>query len=129
MRFLVTALSIVALTSIIYSATAEVPSRQAAQTTLYVDDDSCPGPGSGTEADPFCLIQDCIDAAMDGDECVVAPGTYFESINFLGEAITLRSSDGADVTTIDGNAAVRVLEVTGASTNLTLTGVTLKVYG
>ena len=70
-------------------------------TTWYVDDD-CVAPGSGTEADPFCLIQDCIDASMGGDECVVAPGTYFETINFLGKAITLSSSGGADVTTIDG---------------------------
>jgi len=48
-------------------------------------------------------IQACIDAAVSGqDECVVAPGTYNELINFLGKAITLRSSDGPGVTTIDG---------------------------
>ncbi len=46
-------------------------------------------------------IQACIDAAADGDECVVAPGTYHETINFLGKAITLRSSGGPEVTTID----------------------------
>ena len=47
-------------------------------------------------------IQAGIDAATDGDEVVVAPGTYNELIDFVGKAITLRSSDGADVTTIDG---------------------------
>ncbi len=47
-------------------------------------------------------IQACINAATSGvDECVVAPGTYHETINFLGKAITLRSSGGANVTTID----------------------------
>jgi len=46
-------------------------------------------------------IQAGIVAAVNGDEIVVAPGTYFETINFLGKRITLRSSDGADVTTID----------------------------
>jgi hypothetical protein len=46
-------------------------------------------------------IQACIDTAADGDECVVAPGTYNETINFLGKALRLRSSHGADVTTID----------------------------
>lgn len=47
-------------------------------------------------------IQACIDAAISGvDECVVAPGTYHEKIDFIGKAITLRSSNGADVTTID----------------------------
>jgi len=72
------------------------------QTTWHVDDDTCPGVGAGTEADPFCSIQPGIDASADGDEVLVAPGTYFESIDFNGKAITLRSSDGADVTTIDG---------------------------
>ena len=46
-------------------------------------------------------IQAGIDAAMNGDEIVVAPGTYFETINFLGKAITLRSSGGPEVTIID----------------------------
>ncbi|MFH1108891.1 MAG: right-handed parallel beta-helix repeat-containing protein [Planctomycetota bacterium] len=50
----------------------------------------------------FATIQACVEAAVSGvDECVVAPGTYHETINFLGKAITVRSSDGADVTTID----------------------------
>ncbi len=48
-------------------------------------------------------IQAAIDAASDGDEIVVAPGTYFENINLLGKAITLRSSDGPEVTTIDAD--------------------------
>lgn len=49
----------------------------------------------------FPTIQGCIDAAIPGDECVVAPGTYNELINFHGKAITLRSSDGPEVTIID----------------------------
>ena len=50
----------------------------------------------------FATIQACIDAAVSGvDECLVAPGTYHETINFLGKAVTVRSSGGADVTTID----------------------------
>jgi hypothetical protein len=69
--------------------------------TIYVDDDNCPGPGDGSELDPYCSIQTAIDSAVDTDEIVVAPGTYQETINLLGKAITLRSTDGADATTID----------------------------
>jgi hypothetical protein len=50
-------------------------------------------------------IQDAINVAVDGDEVVVAPGTYFEQINLLGKPITVRSSGGLDVTTIDGGGA------------------------
>ena len=45
----------------------------------------------------FPTIQAAIDAAMDGDEVEVHPGTYNETINFLGKAITVRSSGGAKV--------------------------------
>ena len=75
---------------------------------IYVDDDNCPGPGSGTGEDPFCSIQDAIDAAVDGDEIIVAPGTYFEAVNFVGKAITLRSSDGPEVTIIDATGQGQV---------------------
>ncbi len=50
-------------------------------------------------------IQDAIDAASRGELIVVAPGTYQESIDFLGKAITLRSSDGPSVTIIDGSGS------------------------
>ena len=77
------------------------PVAVAAQTTCYVDADQCPGPGTGTEADPFCEIQDAIVASANGDEIIVAPGTYNELIDFLGKGVTLRSSGGRDVTIID----------------------------
>ncbi len=56
----------------------------------------CSTRGSGTEADPYCSIQTAIDNAVDTDEIVVAEGTYFENINFLGKAITVRSTDPTD---------------------------------
>ena len=78
-------------------------------TIIYVDDDNCPGPGSGTEGDPFCSIQTAIDNAVDTDEIVVLPGTYFETINFFGKAITVRSSGGPAATVIDGGDTDRVV--------------------
>jgi parallel beta-helix repeat protein/predicted outer membrane repeat protein len=78
----------------------------------------------------YPTIQACIDAAVSGvDECVAAPGTYHETINFLGKAITLRSSGGADVTTIDatgiGGSVVTCVSSEGPETILdgfTITG-------
>ncbi|NOT00294.1 MAG: hypothetical protein HOP29_06665 [Phycisphaerales bacterium] len=77
----------------------------------------------------FATIQACIDAAVSGvDECVVAPGTYNEAINFNGKAITLRSSGGADVTIIDGTgvggALIRCLS--GEGPNTILEGFTIR---
>ncbi len=73
----------------------------SAQTTIYVDDDNCPTPGTGSLVDPFCSIQDAIDASVDTDTIEVAPGTYNEAIDFIGKAITLRSTDGPATTIID----------------------------
>ena len=73
-----------------------------AQTTWYVDDD-----GKDNAKAQFTDIQSAIDAASDGDEIVVAPGTYIRGdgsavVNMLGKELTLRSSDGPDITIIDG---------------------------
>ena len=64
---------------------------------------------------------------METDEIVVAPGTYFEfNINFLGKAITLRSSDGPDVTTIDGTGNFHVVQcVSGEGSETVLEGFTV----
>ena len=74
-------------------------------------------------AEPYCSIQTAIDNAVDMDEIVVAPGTYFEAINFLGKAITLRSSDGPEVTTIDGTGNFHVVQcVSDEGANTVLSG-------
>jgi predicted outer membrane repeat protein len=52
---------------------------------------------------PGQSIQAAISGASDGQTILVAPGTYHEAINFMGKAVTLRSSGGADVTVIDGS--------------------------
>jgi hypothetical protein len=97
--------------------------------TIYVDDDNCPGPGSGSEADPYCSIQTAIDSAADADEIVVGPGVYHETIDLLGKAITLRSANGAAETVLDatglGGAVVMCVHDEGPQTvlrGLTITG-------
>ncbi len=49
-------------------------------------------------------IQIALNISVNGDEIVVAPGTYFEALDFGNppRVITLRSSGGPDVTTISG---------------------------
>jgi len=93
---------------------------------VFVDDGNCPGPGAGTELDPYCSIQTAIDSAVDTDDIVVAPGTYFETVNFLGKAITLRSSDGPDVTIIDAQRTGTVVTCeSGEGSDTVLEGFTI----
>jgi hypothetical protein len=70
---------------------------------LYVDDDNCPGPGSGTPGDPYCEIQVAIDAAIPSlDDVVVRCGTYNENI-VLEDQVDV-TGEGAHCTIIDGGA-------------------------
>jgi len=59
----------------------------------------------------YSTVQAAIDAAVDGDEVVVAPGVYHEHLEFLGKAITLRSEAGPEVTILDGNFDGRVVHI------------------
>src|SRR5437899_6902467 len=72
-------------------------------------------------------IQAGIDAAVNGDTVLVAPGTYFENINFHGKAITVTSEQGSGVTVIDGGAHDSVAAfVTGEELSSVLSGFTLQ---
>ncbi len=53
--------------------------------------------------DDYSTIKECMNAAADGDTCLVSPGTYFEKIDYLGKAIHLLSEQGPDLTILDGN--------------------------
>ena len=89
---------------------------------------------------PSCYdtIQDAIDAAEDGDEVVVQPGEYYETIDFLGKDITVRGTDPeSDETTYNtqiihpeagpmmGMPTSLVTFTSGEGPDALLTGVTL----
>jgi len=72
--------------------------------------------GSG-QADPYgvvyCSIQDAIDDATAGDTINVAAGTYNEYI-LIGKALTVKSTDGAKETTIDGIGFLYMVKIYSA---------------
>ena len=94
-----------------------LPVGPAFAETLYVD---------AAGLTPFVEIQDAIAVAAEGDVILVRPGTY-GPIDFEGKGLTVRSTDGPDVTTIDaatgGGAAVIIDE--SAPPELLLHGFTI----
>jgi hypothetical protein len=70
--------------------------------TVYVDDDACPGPGTGTQLDPYCAIQDgiCDLKSAGGGTVEVSPGDYNESLRMF-PGVSVVSTGGPEVTTID----------------------------
>ncbi len=110
-----------------FGAVLLLSSIAPAETTWHVDVANCPGPGSGTQADPFCTIQAGIDAAGSGDTVLILPGTYYEAIDFIGKALTVRSADGHDATVINAsglNSSV-VKCVNGEGPDTVLQGLTI----
>ena len=58
---------------------------------------------------------------------LVAPGTYFENIDFLGKAITVKSEEGPATTIIDGNLVdTVVIFLTGEGPDSVLDGFTIR---
>ncbi len=96
-----------------------------AQTTWYVDVHATP-PGNGTPGSPYASIQHAIAqaATLSGDSILVLPGTYVESVDFLGKTLAVRSSQGSLTTILDASSAqgevstVQVVSGEGAGTVL-----------
>ena len=90
----------------------------------YVDDDGDCVNGDGSQGNPYCRIQQAIDAALDGDTLQIAPGTYFENLR-VDKSVQLIGAPAPDVTSVDGSATGRAMLITtgieASLTNLTLT--------
>jgi Ca2+-binding RTX toxin-like protein len=71
-------------------------------------------------------IQAGINAAVNGDTVLVAPGTYSEAINFLGKAIIVESSGGAGATTIQASPFGKAVVVGGSMATIAFRGFTVR---
>ena len=84
-----------------------------------VDDDGLDYPGAD-----FISIQDAIDAASNGEEILVFPGTYTsdadEVVDLLGKEIWLHSIAGPEVTIIDGQDQRRGIQCANGETSNTI---------
>ena len=72
----------------------------------------------------YPTIQQAINASVDGDTVLVAPGTYFGQIDILTKTVTLTSEAGPDLTVLDGGLAQYVVHF-GESSG-TLSGFTVQ---
>jgi hypothetical protein len=75
----------------------------------------------------FNSIQEAIDAASDGDEILVASGTYQESLT-INKDVHLRSADGPDSTIVEtaGNGRVLTVIEGGTTSSATIEGFTIR---
>lgn len=73
----------------------------------------------------FATIQSAVNAAVDGDTILVAPGTYYENLVVDRTAIHLRSEAGPVDTIIDGSDLGQVVRV-GAVSSFIIEGFTIQ---
>ncbi len=111
---------------------APLEAARANEAIIYVDDDTCPDAGSGTQGDPYCQIQAGVDAATPDDEVRVAAGTYSDihvrggitQVVYISKTVIIRggytptdwdaSDPAANPTVIDAQGQGRGIAIDGS---------------
>ncbi len=73
----------------------------------------------------FATISEALAASGTGDSIAVMPGTYYENIDFNGINIVIESTNGPEVTIIDGGGTDSVVRMYGQESS-TLRGFTIQ---
>lgn len=75
----------------------------------------------------YSTIQAAVTASQNGDTIHVAPGVYFESVNYSGRNVVLRSEQGPALTTIDAGGQGSVIRIlSGEGPGAVLEGFTIR---
>jgi hypothetical protein len=73
----------------------------------------------------YPAIQSAIAASQDGDTVLVDAGTYTESLDLSGKAVTLQGVDGAGQTVVSGNGEGNVVTADGGGKDSEIIGFTI----
>ena len=84
-------------------------------------------PGLSVKAN-YDTIQKAIWHAFPGETITVEPGTYVESIHYLGKNLFLKSTGGSQASTLDGGKKGSVVTFLGSETSAAINGFTI-TYG
>jgi hypothetical protein len=97
----------------------------ATPTTHWVNDDasSYTPPGANCDDAGYSTIQNAVDASSSGDVIKVCPGIYTENVYVGTSDLTISSTGGASVTTVEAAVSFYVFQV--VAPGLTLDGFTI----
>lgn len=104
-----------------YGGTGEAAQSITKKDIVYVDGTNGSSAGQGTSTDPLDTINRGLSFVNTGGKVIVAPGTYTENVS-IPQGVTLESSQGPEVTIIDGGGNDTCVTM---STDSTLKGFTL----
>ncbi len=105
---------------------------QRVRLCVYVTPTGNDTTGTGAVDKPFKTIQKAINTVSEPTSIMVAPGTYYEKINFNGKNVAVTSLDPTDptivaTTIIDAGRGGRAVTFTGTETSVAeLSGLTIK---